>query len=102
MKPGRRRNVLNRVMPIWPGNLLTPASTCPHGVRIGQGSICGVKHCVSKHTQQDIDGCEWPAPENPEDRATRQIAFFRRWLFDHPESDTRTKVHIMRQIYRLE
>ena len=43
-----------------------------------------------------------PAPENPEDRALSQIAFFRDWLEAHPDVTTRMKIHIVRQILELE
>lgn len=43
-----------------------------------------------------------PLPENPEDRALGQIAFFRDWLASHPKASTRMKSHIVRQISRLE
>jgi hypothetical protein len=43
-----------------------------------------------------------PEPRNPEDQALEQIAFFRNWLLDHPKAPTRTKIHIARQISRLE
>jgi hypothetical protein len=102
MKPGRRPNVLNRLMPIWPVNALTPDSRCPHGVWIGPDVVCGICSKVAKHTQQEIESEQWPVPENPEDRAVKQIAFFKAWLETHRDADTRTKLHIMKQIYRLE
>jgi hypothetical protein len=61
-----------------------------------------VCHEVAKRTQQEIDAKAWPAPENPEDRALRQIGFYREWLVNHPEAPTRMKLHIARQIKRLE
>lgn len=102
MKPGRRPNVMNRVLPVWPVNALTPSSRCPHGVWIGHDRICGVCSKVAKRTQQEIDAAEWPDPENPEDRALKQIAFFRQWLEDHRDAPTQMKVHIVKQIRRLE
>jgi hypothetical protein len=57
---------------------------------------------AAKTTQADIDKSNPPPPENPEDRAISQIVFFQDWLKDHPQAPTRTKLHIARQISRLE
>jgi hypothetical protein len=43
-----------------------------------------------------------PPPTNPEDLALAQIAFFHDWLRSHPRAPTRMKLHIVRQIARLE
>jgi hypothetical protein len=96
------RNRLKRYEPLWPIPLLTPASPCPHGIRIRIGRVCGVCHAATRATQQEIEKMPAPPPINPEDQALSQIAFFRDWLKDHPEATTRTKTHVVRQISRLE
>lgn len=67
-----------------------------------QGRICGVCHAAAKLTQQAIDAMPAPDPENPEDRAVQQMQFFRDWLQSHPEATTRMKLHVKRQIARLD
>jgi len=57
---------------------------------------------VAKRTQQDIDAAKWPEPENPEDRVLKQIGFYREWLVNHPKAPTKMKLHIAKQISRLE
>jgi hypothetical protein len=71
-------------------------------VRIPEARVCGVCHAAAKYTQDQIDAMPAPPPENPEDRALDQIAFFRQWMSDHPRATTRMKTHIVRQIARLE
>jgi hypothetical protein len=98
----RVRNRLTRIEPLWPIPALTPLSRCPHGVKIYPGRVCGICHGATKTTQHQIDVMPVPEPKNPEDQALEQIAFFRNWLEDHPTAPTRTKIHIVRQISRLE
>ena len=69
---------------LWPVASLTPSSRCPHGVLISQGRVCGICHKAARPTQDEIEAMPAPAPENPEDRALDQIAFFRGWLEAHP------------------
>ncbi len=64
--------------------------------------MCGVCYRAARITQQQIDRMPAPEPENPEDRAIAQIAFFKDWLVSHPKATTRTKTHIVKQITRLE
>ncbi len=96
------RNRLKRCEPLWPIPALTPLSACPHGVRIRVDRVCGVCYRAARITQQQIDRMPAPPPENPEDRAIAQIAFFKDWLASHPKATTRMKTHIVKQITRLE
>ena len=89
-------------MPFWPVPALVPGSLCPHGVRIGYGRLCGICHRSHSVTQDEIDAMSAPPPENPEDRALDQIAFFRDWLASHPQASVRVKIQIERQILELE
>jgi hypothetical protein len=71
-------------------------------VWIGRDRICGICHAAAKMTQQEIDATNPPPPTNPEDLVLDQIMFFRDWLVRNPRAPTRMKIHIVRQISRLE
>lgn len=71
-QPRNARSRLGRLRPFFP-IYMTPGATCPHGVRIHDGDVCMVKHCTSRHTQQDVDRTNPPPPVNPEDRALGKI-----------------------------
>jgi hypothetical protein len=57
---------------------------------------------AAQTTQNEIDAMPAPPPENAEDRAIAQIAFFKDWLVSHPEAAALTKYHVMKQIRQQE
>lgn len=90
------------IRPLWPIPSLTPDSRCPHGRIIRRDRICIICDKAAKSTQNKIDALPAPPPENPEDRALKQIAFHREYLASHPELPIRMRFYIMRQIDELE
>jgi hypothetical protein len=96
------RNRLKRCEPLWPIPALVPDSACPHGVRIRVDRVCGICYRAARSTQNEIDRMPAPPPENPEDRAIAQIAYFKDWLQSHPKAPTRAKLYVVKQITRLE
>ena len=76
------RNRLTRREPLWPINGLTPTSDCPHGSQIARGVVCGVRHCVARMTQQQIDRMACPEITDPETRIAEFNALIASGLLD--------------------